>query len=182
VSGAARYLFFAQVVFWSAMVLCVAISHGGLGGNHGFSFFGGRLSTILPYAAGFIVAGGLTAHAAKLLELNGRATLASGLRILVVLLLLDLLTPDTLGSVFYAAHIAASIALFMFEAAFGLWLVTAISTGFASIALYVTQITGGVIAGMSQLQWIALLSLGIFAFQIAFGALLVTAVANLSDR
>jgi len=182
VSGAARYLLFAQIVFWSAMLLCVAITHGGLGDNHGFSFFGGRVSTILPYAAGFIVAGALIAHAAKLLDESGRTRLASGLRILVVLLLLDLLTPDTLGSVFSAAHIAASIALFMFEAAFGLWLVAAISTGLASVALYVTQITGGVIAGMSQLQWIALLSLGIFVFQIAFGALLVTAVANVTDR
>jgi hypothetical protein len=182
VSAAARYLLFAQLVFWSAMLLCVAITRGGLGDNHGFSFFGGRLSTILPYAVGFIVAGALIAHAAKLLEQGGRARLAAGLRILVVLLLLDLLTPDTLGSAFYAAHIAASIALFMFEAAFGLWLIIVVTTGAAPVALYVTQITGGVIAGLSQLQWIALLSLGIFVFQVAFGALLVTAVANLHDR
>ncbi len=181
-STAARYLLFAQVVFWSAMLLCIAITGGGLGDNHGFSFFGGRLSTILPYAVGFVAAGALIAQAAKVLDQSGRPRLGAGLRILVVLLLLDLLTPDSLGSVFYAAHIAVSIVLFMFEAAFGLWLVTAVSTTLASVALYLTQITGGMIAGLSQLQWIALLSLGIFVFQAAFGALIVTAVASLHER
>lgn len=181
-SAAARYLLFAQLAFWSAMLLCIAITGGGLGDNHGFSFFGGRLSTILPYAVGFIAAGALIAQSAKLLEQNGRPKVASGLRILVVLLLLDLLTPDSLGSAFYAAHITVSIVLFVFEAAFGLWLVTAVSSGLPSVSLFGTQITGGVIAGLSQLQWIALLSLGIFVFQVAFGALIVTAVASLHER
>ena len=179
---AARYLVFAQVAFWSAMLLCFGIAHGGLGHNHGFSFYGGRLSTILPYAVGFLAAAALITHAAALLDRTGRARLAAGLRVLVVLLLADLLTPDTLGSAFYAAHIAASIALFMFEAAFGLWLVTAVTSTAATIRLYSTQITGGVVAGLSQLQWIGLLSLGIFVFQIAFGALLVIVVAHLRDR
>jgi hypothetical protein len=179
---AARYLLFAQVAFWTAMLVCVAITRGGLGGNNGFSFYGGRLSTILPYAVGFVVASALIAHAAGLLERSGRTRHATWLRILAVLLLADLLTPDTLGSAFYAAHIVASIALFMFEAAFGLWLVTAVSAGVQSIQLFAIQIAGGVLAGLSQLQWIGLLSLGIFVFQIAFGALLVMAIANLPDR
>ena len=179
---AARYLLFAQIAFWSAMLLCVAIAHGGLGDNHGFSFYGGRLSTILPYAIGFLAAAALITQAATLLERSGRARLASGLRILVVLLLADLLTPDTIGSAFYAAHIATSIALFLFEAVFGLWLVTAVSSTAAAIRLYATQITGGVVAGLSQLQWIGLLSFGIFVFQVAFGALLVIVVASLPDR
>ncbi|HEX6762034.1 MAG TPA: hypothetical protein VF094_04465 [Gaiellaceae bacterium] len=180
-SAAARYLLLAQVAFWTAMLFCVAIAHGGLGDNHGFSFFGGRLSTILPYAVGFVVAAALIAHAAKLLERSGREREATGLRILVVLLLADLLTPDTLGSVFYDAHIAASIVLFLFEAAFGLWLVLAVSAAAAS-QLYATQVGGGLLAAASQLHWAALLSLGIFVFQVAFGALLVTAVASLPDR
>jgi len=179
---AARYLLFAQVAFWSAMLLCVAIAHGGLGDNHGFSFYGGRVSTILPYAIGFLAAAALITQAAWLLDRSGRARLATGLRVLVVLLLADLLTPDTLGSVFYAAHIAASIALFTFEATFGLWLVTAVAATTGTIGLYSTQITGGVVAGLSQLQWIGLLGLGIFVFQIAFGALLVIVVAHLPDR
>ena len=177
---AARYLLFAQVAFWSAMLLCVAIAHGGLGDNHGFSFYGGRVSTILPYAIGFLAAAALITQAAWLLDRSGRARLATGLRVLVVLA--DLLTPDTLGSVFYAAHIAASIALFTFEATFGLWLVTAVAATTGTIGLYSTQITGGVVAGLSQLQWIGLLGLGIFVFQIAFGALLVIVVAHLPDR
>ncbi len=179
---AARYLFFAQLVFWSAMLLCVAIARGGLSDNHGFSFYGGRFSTILPYAVGFLVASALIAHAARLLEHSGRTRHAAWLRVLAVLLLADLLTPDTLGSVFYAAHIVASIALFTFEAAFGLWLVTTVSAAVESIRLFAIQIGGGVLAGLSQLQWIGLLSVGIFLFQVAFGALLVIAIANLPDR
>ena len=139
---AARYLLFAQLVFWSAMLLCVAIARGGLGDNHGFSFYGGRLSTILPYAVGFLVASALIAHAARLLEHSGRTRHAAWLRVLAVLLLADLLTPDTLGSVFYAAHIVASIVLFTFEAAFGLWLVTTVSAAVESIRLFAIQIGG----------------------------------------
>jgi len=113
--AAARYLLLAQIAFWSAMLLCLAIAHGGLGDNHGFSFYGGRLSTILPYAIGFLAAAALITQAAALLDRSGRSRLAAGLRILVVLLLADLLTPDSLG-------------IFVFQVAFGALLVIVVAS------------------------------------------------------
>ena len=100
------------------------------------------------------------------------AALARCLRINVVLLLFILLTPDTIDQAFYVAHIVASVALFLFQAIVGLWLVTRTHSSLV-LQLYVVQIAAGLVAGASQAQWIGLLSPGILVFQLAFGALLV---------
>ena len=175
-SAAGRLLLWAQLAFWGSVAVCFAVAGGGLGDNHGFSVYGGRLSTIVPWAVGFLATAGLTLRAAALLDEPDPA-LARALRINVLLLVLVLLTPDTVNQFFYVAHIVASIALFLFQAIVGLWLVRRTGSR-AVLQLYVVQITGGVVAGLSQLQWMGLLSPGILAFQVAFGALLVAATTE----
>ncbi len=166
-----RLLLQAQVAFWACVLLCFAFADGGLGDNHGFSVYGGKWSTVVPWAAGIAAASFLILRAARALAEEDHV-LASCLRANVVLLLSILFTPDTVDHFLYVAHVVASIALFLFQAAVGLWLV--LRTGaHAVLQLYVVQIAGGIVAGLSQLQWIGLLSPGIFVFQIAFGALLV---------
>ena len=175
-NAAGRLLLWAQLAFWACIVVCFAVAGGGLGDNHGFSVYGGRVSTIVPWAVGFLATTGLTLRAAALLDESDPA-LARALRINVLLLFFVLLTPDTVNQFFYVAHIVASIALFLFQAIVGLWL--AQRTGSRAVRqLYIVQIVGGVVAGLSQLQWIGLLSPGILAFQIAFGALLVAATTE----
>jgi hypothetical protein len=176
VSGAGRLLLSAQLAFWACVVVCFAIAGGGLGDNHGFSVYGGRAATILPWALGFVAASALILRAATLLEESDPA-LARCLRINVVLLLVVLLTPDTVGQFFYVSHIVASVALFLFQAIAGLWLVRRTESR-AVLQLYVVQIAGGIVAGLSEIQWIGLLSPGILAFQAAFGVLLVVATAE----
>jgi hypothetical protein len=176
VNAAGRLLLWAQLAFWACILVCFAVSGGGLGDNHGFSVYGGRVATIVPWAVGFLATAGLTLRAAALLDESDPA-LARALRINVLLLFFVLLTPDTVNQFFYVAHIVASIALFLFQAIVGLWLVQRTDSR-AVLQLYVVQIVGGVVAGLSQLQWIGLLSPGILAFQIAFGALLVAATTE----
>ena len=173
---AGRLLLQAQVVFWACVVLCFVFADGGLGDNHGFSVYGGQWSTILPWAVGMVGASLLILRAAGTLAQEDPA-LAWCLRVNVVLLLSILLTPDTIDQFFYDAHIVASVALFLFQAAVGLWLVVRTRDSIV-LQLYVVQIAGGIVAGMSQLQWIGLLSPGIFVFQVAFGALLVLSAAR----
>lgn len=168
-----RLLLKAQLAFWACVVVCFVLSDGGLSHNHGFSVYGGRLSTIVPWAVGFLIAAFFILRAAAVLDESDRA-LAQGLRVIVALLLGVLFTPDTLDRFFYDAHIVASVALFLFEAIVGLWLVRR-SNVRAVLQMYVIQIAGGIVAGLSQAQWIGLLSPGILVFQVAFGALLVTA-------
>ncbi len=126
----------------------------------------------MPWAVGLAAASFLILRAADVVEETDRM-FARCLRINVVLLLAILFTPDTVDQFFYVAHIVASIALFLFQAGVGLWLLLR-SRRRALLQLYVAQIAGGIVAGMSQLGWIDLLSLGIIAFQVAFGTLLVS--------
>jgi len=168
---ARRLLFLAQVVFWTSVGLCFVVTGGGLGHNHGFSVYGGKWTTVLPWAAGIAGAAALVWRAADAL-VDEDAALARCLRINVALLVFILLTPDTSDQAFYVAHIVAGVALFLFQAIVGLWLVRRTRSSLV-LQLYVVQIAAGLVAGASQAQWIGLLSPGIFAFQLAFGALLV---------
>lgn len=171
-----RLLLRAQLAFWACVVACFAVDGGGLSHNHGFSVYGGRPATIVPWAIGFVIAAYFILRGAALLDEDDRS-LAQCLRVTVALLLSVLFTPDTVDQLFYDAHVAASIALFLFEAVVGLWLVRCAHVR-AVPQLYVIQIAGGIVAGLSQLQWIGLLSPGILVFQVAFGALLVAATTE----
>lgn len=170
-NGARRLLLLAQAAFWSSVVLCLALADGGLGHNHGFSVYGGRWTTILPWAVGIVAAAMLIWRAAAAVA-DHDPPLARCLRVNVVLLVFILLTPDTIDQFFYVAHIVASVALFLFQAIVGLWLVVRTRSALV-LLLYVIQIAAGLVAGASQAQWIGLLSPGILVFQLAFGALLV---------
>jgi hypothetical protein len=171
VNGARRLLLLAQLAFWSCVLLCFAVTGGGLGHNHGFSVYGGKWTTIVPWAVGIAAAAVLIWRAAGAVE-EQDPPLARCLRVNVVLLVFILLTPDTIDQVFYVAHIVASSALFLFQAIVGLWLVLR-TRSLLVLQLYVLQIAAGLLAGASQAQWIGLLSPGILVFQLAFFALLM---------
>jgi hypothetical protein len=176
VSAAGRLLLWAQLAFWGCIVVCFTVAGGGLGDNHGFSVYGGRLSTIVPWAVGFLAASALFLRAATVLA-DSDPPLARCLRVNVALLLLVLFTPDTIGQLFNVAHIVASVTLFLFQAAVGLWLVRRTEAR-AVLQLYVVQIAGGIVAGLSEAQLIGLLSPGILVFQVAFGAVFITATTE----
>ena len=170
-NGARRLLLLAQFAFWSCVVLCFAVTGGGLGHNHGFSVYGGRWTTILPWAVGIAAAAMLIWRAADALA-DEDPPLARFLRVNALLLAFILLTPDSIDRFFYVAHIVASVVLFLFQALVGLWLVLRARTSLV-LQLYLLQIGAGLVAGASQAQWIGLLSPGILVFQVAFGGLLV---------
>ena len=171
-SRAQTLLLQAQLAFWACVALCFVVTGGGLSHNHGLSFYGGRWATIVPWAVGFAACSLLILRAADVLEADDRA-FARCLRVNVMLLLTILFTPDTVDQFFYVAHIVASTALFLFQAGVGLWLVLR-SRRPLTLQLYMLQMAGGIVAGISQLGWIDLLSLGIVVFQVAFGALLIS--------
>jgi hypothetical protein len=179
-NGARRRLLLAQLAFWSCVLLCFAVTGGGLGNNRGFSVYGGRWTTILPWAVGIAAAAALIWRAAHALA-DDDPPLARCLRVNVVLLVFILLTPDSIDRFFYDAHIVASVALFLFQAIVGLWLVVRTRSNLV-LQLYVVQIAAGLVAGAAQAQWIGLLSPGILVFQLAFGALVYTVTSSRSAR
>ena len=181
-SPAARNLIYGQVVFFCFLVACMVVTGQGLGHNRGFSFFGGHGSTIVLYALGFTLAAVFFGRAASQLErVDGTdcQRLATGLRIVIVLLLVDLCTPDTVDQFFYDLHIAASAILFAFQMFFGIWVASRVSNSIPGWTLVGAQFLGGIAAGLSQLHLIAILGESILVFQLAFGGLLVHAAAAL---
>lgn len=180
ITRARHLLLRAQLVFWACVCLCFVVTGGGLGHNHGFSVYGGRWTTVLPWAIGIAGAAVLIWRAAAALDDEDPA-LARCLRINVVLLVFILLTPDSIGQASYDAHIVASVALFLFQAIIGLWLVLRTPSSLVT-ELYAVQIAAGLVAGASQAQWIGLLSPGILVFQLAFFALLYAVMSSKSER
>jgi hypothetical protein len=177
----ARQLLLGQLGFFACLSVCVAIDRAGLNDNHGWSYYGGRSETFLPYMLGFLVLILLLGRSARLLELAGATLrLAGALRLLALLLLLDLATPDTVNGFFYWAHNVASTLLFLFEFCLGIVLVATVVPSHFGAALFAVQLAGGLIAMFSQLQVLPILGIGIFLFQASFGALLVVATARVA--
>jgi hypothetical protein len=178
VSSPARYLLGAQVGFVAFLALCVVINPTGLEHNHGWSYYIGRSETVAPYVLAFVVFVVVTLYAAALLERSSApAAFATGLRYLCVFLVLDLATPDTVNAFFYWAHDLTSAALFVYELAFGAWLLAVVVRTRLAACLLAAQFVSGLVAMFSQLQLIPLLGEGILFFQLSFGLLLVVAAA-----
>ena len=101
------------------------------------------------------------------------------INILTVLLLLILLTPDTLNSLFNWSHIADSSILFVFELSFASWLVICLYHDKVLLLLLVAQFFTAVLAMLSQFHVIYYLSEGILFFQLFFGILLTRSISKL---
>ena len=178
--AAVRNLVYAQVSFFGLLLVCVALTPKGFEANHGLSYYGEHAHTIGPYALGFVVCCVFLLRAAAHMPDEGDAgRLATGLRILAVLLLLDIATPDTINALFYWLHVIASAALFVFELALAGWLVAIGRRSPLSVGLLATQLCAGLVAMFSQLHAIELLSFGIVAFQVSFALLLVLEASEL---
>ena len=174
-SSALRNLVYAQLSFFSFLLLTVLLlTYRGFEDNHGLSYYGEHMDTIIPYGLGLLTCALFIWRGAS--SLSG--PLGSALRALSVLLVLDLATPDTINDAFYWAHVAVSTLLFLLEFAIGLGLVLTVLRA-QLIALFAAQFFTGLIAMFSQFHVIHLLSVGILGFQLAFGVLLVVAVREL---
>jgi hypothetical protein len=182
VSRPARYLLFAQLVFFSALALCAVIRPEGLHDNHGWSYYEERDETIVPYLLGVLGCVLLILYAASLFE---RSAAPSGfpraLRLLALFLLLDIATPDTVNVVFYWAHDLTSALLFLYELGLAIWLVRTLWPAGLGVGLLGLQFVGGLVAMFSQLHLVSRLGLGIAIFQLSFCVLLVAATARVPE-
>lgn len=175
----ARNLFHGQLAFFACLGACVAVDRRGLWDNHGWSYYGGRVETAVPYALGFVLLVTFVLRTIALLEgSSAPGALAPFLLGLAVLLTLDLATPDTISSFFYTVHICVSVVLFVVELLGGVWAARRLLRTRVGASLVAVQLAGGLLAMFSQLQLIGLLGLGILLFQLSFGTILVLAVAR----
>ena len=169
-SFALRNLVYAQLSFFSFLAVALLLTDEGFTRNHGLSYYGEHVHTIVPYGLGLLCCGAFIWRAAG----GVTGPLAPALRVLAVLLFLDLATPDTIDGAFYWAHVAVSAALFVHELAIAVGLVVVVRRGELA-ALLVAQVAAGLVAMFSQFHVIGYLSVGILIYQLAFGVLLVLA-------
>ena len=183
VVSAARTLVYGQLAFLAGLAGCVLVDRRGLWDNHGWSYYGSRLQTAGVYTIGFLAfAACVLVAASHVRHVPAPAPLAPLLAGLALVLVLDLGTPDTINQAFYDGHVAASVALFLYQLAFAIWLVRTMLPSRLGHGLLAVQFAGGFVAMFSQLQWIGLLGLGILVFQVSFFVLLDHAVAGLAAQ
>ncbi len=171
--AALRDLVLAQVSFFGFLLVAGLVTDEGFTNNHGPSYYGEHLRTAVPFGLGLVLSAVFTWRAAAHVD----EPFARALRLLAVLFLLDLATPDTVDGAFYWAHVAVSAALFLLE----LGIAAAIVHGQRArvlVGLLAVQLAAGLVAMFSQLHAIAFLSEGIVAYQLAFGLLLIVAAAR----
>ena len=100
-STPARYLLLAQIGFFLSLAVCVLLDSAGLHSNHGWSYYESRTQTFVPYLLGFGWCVLLIALAAGLLSRSAApAGFPAALKLLSVLLLLDVATPDPVDAAF----------------------------------------------------------------------------------
>ncbi len=183
-SRAVTNLIYAQLSFFFFLTIAILITTAGFSNNHGLSFYGEHLSTVIPFGTGFLVCDIFLLRAANALPKSQPPykKIALLLKILAVLLLLILLTPDTLNSFFDWSHIIASFILFVFELTFAIWLTIRWYSDRLTWFLLSAQFLAGVLAMLSQFHIVYYLSEGIFFFQLLFGLFLIRSVSRLLER
>jgi hypothetical protein len=170
-----RNLIYAQVSFFLCLTIDVFITTKAFYGDRGLSFFGEHINTAIPFAMGFILCDFFLLRTARLLpEASANFTsFTAPLKILAVLLISIVLTPDNLNGLFNVLHDIASSSLFLFELLFSIWLAIRWSNTFFTWLLVVSLFLVGITTGLSELGVASLLSVGSLVYQLIFSILLV---------
>lgn len=163
-------LILAEVGFFSFLMVAVVITTAAFQRNHGLSFYGEHWRTAVPYGAGFVLCDYFLITAASLLprDVGELRHLAWWLRVLALLLLAVLLTPDTVNSAFNDGHTVASAVLFVYELSFAGLLTYKGGLSVATGVFLVLEATSAVLATLSDLHLVYYLSEGILVFQLVF--------------
>lgn len=182
-SRAIRYLIYAQAGFFLCLSVAVAINATGFSQNRGLSFYGEHWDTAVPFGLGFLLCDYFLLRAGRILTRFSRTRVFDPLlRILAMLLLMILLTPDNLNNVYAWMHILASALLFLFELGFAVWLTLRIHRDMFTWFLLSGQLIAGAVAMFSELQATRYLSEGSLFYQVFFGILLVWTIGKLIDQ
>ena len=179
-----RNLVYAQISFFGCLAIAVALTTTGFTNNQGLSFYGAHYPTILPFGLGFVLCDFFLLRAANELPAQQRPfdKLQLLLRIIAALMLAVLLTPDTFGWIFYTAHVLASALLFLLEIGIATWLAWRWNSSTLMWVLLGGQTVAGIVALLSELQFMHYLSQGSLAFQLLFGVLLVWSISQLISQ
>jgi hypothetical protein len=175
IATAARYAAYSQIAFFSTLAVCLALVQWPLVDGLGLSYYGTVRATVVPYAAGLLLAGYFMSKAAHALP-RGSASLrllSEALLVLAILAVGVCLTPYSFDVLFKWAHFAASALLFVVELLLAAWLAWDLRPRALNLALLALQLLGASIALASEWRVVQLMLPGEVLTQLAFGVLLV---------
>ncbi|MHB1864921.1 MAG: hypothetical protein ACYCPS_02010 [Candidatus Saccharimonadales bacterium] len=166
------------------MLVSIAITTQGFSDNRGLSFYGEHLNTVIPFALGFCLCDFFLLKVAKLLPevADNLSVLTMPLKILSILLISIVLTPDNLNGLFSILHTVASTALFLFELILSVWLTLKWYRSVFSWLLLCAQFLAGIVAGLSEFQISHYLSESSLFYQLFFSTLLIWSITVISRQ
>lgn len=179
-----RKLILAQLCYFGFLAISIFINRGGFRNNHGLSFYGEHLQTLVPYGLGTIGCGLFLLQAAHLLPQreDPYRILRFAMQSMAILLFLLLVTPDTLGQFLNISHEIVAFMLFTGELGLAAWITFCWCRGLANCILLLMQFGGGLAAMFSEFNVIAYLSESSLVFQLSFTLLLMRALAVLLSQ
>lgn len=174
--AAVRYLIASQISLIGGLLLCFLLKPALVDGPRGFSNYGVVVPTIVPYTLAFVLAGALAALAAHRLPPDDRyTTLKRALLVLAALYAIVLIStyPYHLAPWLKALHFVAGSALFSWQILFAAWLLIVGRSDWINRALFAALLTGSLLALLSLLEVIHILSEAQTLTILAFALLLV---------
>lgn len=172
-----------QFLFYSGLVLCVFIEPKGLIDDSGISYYGGHLSTLLPFVialGGSALCGILTAH--RIETMNHDYRIGYGLVLCAFLICCIIATPFNWGYRVYLWHTSFGSMLFAFQLLIAGWLSFGRNKDWQLMTLWVGQLLA---IGVSLYYIIVphgYLLLSQLAFQLCFSMILLKVLYTLSGR
>jgi hypothetical protein len=121
---AIRYLIYGQASFLLLISICFALRSNLFRDNASLSYYGNLRATIVPYVLSILVSDMFFIRTIKYLPTSKKEllTMRKALRNYLILSIGVLLTPFTINSYFFWAHLLIAGSLFMALVGFGAWL------------------------------------------------------------
>lgn len=172
---ASEYFLVGQTGFWAAVALCALIRPQGLYANAGVSYYSGHGSTILPYAAGLLVAAWSTYKVAEWLTPG----LRRWARFIAALTFGVAVIPFGFNSGLESTHNLLTEVLFVAELALVFWLALKVRRDFTNLALLLLAVAAAVLMVTYLNLVVGYLIFGELLFQAIFGVTIYRFLNNL---
>jgi hypothetical protein len=179
---AVRYLVYSQICFFAFIAVNFVISPIVNSQDSALSDYGNYRSTILPFSLSIILSSYFLWKTADALPVSKTfMVMKRGLRTLVMLNAIILITPYKAGPLLSAIHMAAAILLFAAEMGIGVWLAFFILRNQAGYYLIAVQLVGLIIAVLSlkEVRVLGIFVVGQLVALGSFAVLLTFSVARL---
>jgi hypothetical protein len=123
-TSSARYVFFGQIGYLGALLICVLLLPKGLAANDGFCFYGSKWRTAVPYMLGLIALAWFYFKAAQALPSDRKSVVIKySIYGLLLLLIPAAETPFKFSTSFHTEHVILSIVIFVLQVSIAIYFV-----------------------------------------------------------